>query len=139
MTTGTEFQVGFLDTNSIARYLVRDEPEHARRAAALIESDQPLRISIVVLAETAFVLSRLYRISRKDVVDALTRLLERQNIEAHEIGTELAVQALSLSRPSGRVNYPDALLWAVARQAANACVWTFDERFPADGIDVQSP
>ncbi len=139
MTPSAGAMPGFLDTNSIARYLVRDEPDHARRAAALIESAQPLRISIVVLVELAFVLSKLYRIPRADVVDAITRLLERHNVEAHEIDTDLAVQALSLCRPSGRVNYPDALLWAVARKATPARVWTFDERFPSDGIDVQAP
>ena len=139
MTSSAQAGPGLLDTNSIARYLVKDDPAQARRAAALIEGEEQLRISIVVLAEIAFVLSKLYRIPRGDVVDALTRLLERQNVESHEIDTDLAIQALALCRPSGRVNYPDALLWAVAREANLARVWTFDERFPSDRIDVQSP
>jgi hypothetical protein len=62
----------------------------------------------------------------------------QENIETHGIGTELAIQALQLCRPSGRVNFADALLWAVARAAAPVRVRTFDEKFPMDGIKVQS-
>ena len=129
----------FLDTNSIARYLISDDPEQSKRAATLIESERPLRISIVVLAEVALALAVLYKIARADVVDALTRLLERHNIETHEIQTDLAVRALSMCRPSKRISSPDALLWAVAREAGPSRVWTFDQRFPRHEIEVLEP
>ena len=48
-----------LDTNVVARYLVGDAPQLAARAAALIDSDHPLRISVIALAELGFVLTRL--------------------------------------------------------------------------------
>jgi predicted nucleic-acid-binding protein len=124
--------VEFLDTNTIVRYLVRDDPGMAGRAAALIESDRRLRLSVLILAEIGFVLTKVYRISREQVVDTLTNLLNRENIETHEIGPDLAIQALRLCRPSGRVNFADALLWTVARAAAPASggyparVWSFD-------------
>jgi len=86
-----------------------------------------------------FVLTKFYKVERARAVDALVDFLNRENIEAHEIRTELAIQALQLCRPSGRVNFVDALLWAVARGAALARVWTFDEKFPADGIQVRQP
>jgi predicted nucleic acid-binding protein len=129
----------FLDANPVLRYLIEDNPPQTARARALIESDRPLWISILTLAEVGYVLTRVYRVARADAVDALIGLLDRANIQVHEIETDLAVQALRLCRPSGRVNFADALLWAVARTAAPARVWSFDERFPADGIELRQP
>jgi predicted nucleic acid-binding protein len=69
----------------------------------------------------------------------LIDLLNRENIDTHEVPTEVAIQALRFCRPSGRVNFGDAMLWAVARASAPARVWTFDRRFPADGIERWEP
>jgi predicted nucleic acid-binding protein len=129
---------GLLDTNPIVRYLLGDHAEHSPRARALIESDAALRVSIVTLAEVGYILTRVAAVPRADAVDAMIDLLDRENIEVHEIPTDLAVQALALCRPGGRVNFADAMLWAVARTAATQ-VWTFDQRFPRDGIQVRQP
>src|SRR6266511_3449456 len=101
----------FLDTNTILRYLIQDHPDQTQRAGHLIEGDTPLRISVVVLAEVGFVLTKFYRLERGLAVDTLIELLNRENIEVHELENDLAVQALLLCRPSGRVNFADALLW----------------------------
>jgi predicted nucleic acid-binding protein len=131
--------VEFLDTNAIARYLVEENPEMTARAATLIDSERSLRISVVVLAEVGYLLTKFYRIERARTVGALIDLLNRENVETHEIGTELAIQALRLCEPSGRVSFADALTWAVARLSAPARVWSFDTRFPTEGIDVREP
>jgi predicted nucleic acid-binding protein len=137
--TGESRAVDFLDTNTLARYLIRDNPSMTDRAAALIDSNRPLRVSVVVLAETGYLLTSFYRIERARAVDALVDLLNRDNIEAHEIETDLAIHALRLCQPSGRVSFADALMWAVARSAAPARVWSFDVRFPAEGIELREP
>ena len=129
----------FLDTNAVTRYLLRDHPTHPPRARGLIESERRLRISIVTLAEVGYILTRVGGVSRAEAVDTMVDLLNRENIEVHEVPTELAVQALGLCRPSGRVNFGDAMLWAVARSASPARVWTFDERFPSAGVEVRQP
>lgn len=46
----------FLDSDVICRYLTNDHPELSPRAAALIDSDRRLRVSILILAEVAHVL-----------------------------------------------------------------------------------
>jgi predicted nucleic acid-binding protein len=129
----------FLDTNTLARYLIRDNPAMTDRAAALIDSERSLRIGVVVLAEVGYLLTTFYRIERPRAVDAIIELLNRENIEAHEIATDLAIQALRLCRPSRRVGFADALLWAVARSVGPARVWSFDTRFPIDGIEAREP
>ncbi len=129
----------FLDANAILRYLLADHPEHCARSQALIESERSFRISLITLAEVGHVLTRTAGVPRSDAVDALVQLLNRENLETHEAERDVVIQALDLCRPSGRVNFADAMLWAVARTATPARVWTFDERFPADGIEVRRP
>lgn len=127
-----------LDANPVLRYLLADHPDHFARSQALIESARSFRISVLTLAEIGYVLTRVAGVPREDAVDAMIDLLERENIEAHEVDTDLAIQALRLCRSSGRVNFGDALLWAIAR-TSSARVWTFDERFPSQGIQVEQP
>ncbi len=121
------------------RYLIEDNPPRTAWARTLIESDRRLWISILTLAEVGYVLTRVYRVARADAVDALIELLDRANVQVHEIETDLAIQALRFFRPSGRVNFAGALLRAVARTAAPARVWSFDVRFPPDGIELRQP
>lgn len=125
----------FLDTSVIVRYLVGVPDEHAASARTLLDSDRPLVIPTVALAETAFVLTRNYGVSRADVVDALVRLLGRVNVSVHELPTAIAIQALMLCRPSGRIAFSDALIWAAARTTPERRVVTFDQRFPDTDIE----
>jgi predicted nucleic acid-binding protein len=128
-----------VDTDVLCRYLLNDYPDSlSARAAQLIESEQPLRVSILTLAEAAHVLRSVYGRSGDQIAGALILLLERQNVESFEVITDLAIAALELTRPSGRVSFPDALLWAVAR-SADLRVRSFDRRFPRDGIDLREP
>jgi len=129
----------FLDTSVLARYLVQDHPELGRRAAALIDSSARLSVSLVILTELAFVLTRHYRIGRKQVVAALTELALRENIETHEAPSEVAVEALEMCAPSGRISFADAMAWAIARTSSDATVWSFDRRFPTRGITLREP
>lgn len=106
----------------ICRYLVNDHVEHSPRAARLIDSDRLLRISILTLAEVAHVLRSFYRRTPDQIADGLIQLLERENIATHEIDTDLAIEAIDMTRPSRRISVPDALLWATAQPAAPARV-----------------
>jgi predicted nucleic acid-binding protein len=127
-----------LDANVIVRYLVGDTPDLASRATALIESARHLYIPVVILAEVGFVLTRVYKIDRTRVVDALLDLLGRYNIDPLEITKDKAIEALQLCSPSPRVSFADAMLWAVAHREVGT-VWTFDKRFPEVGILVNEP
>ena len=129
----------FLDTCVLARYLVQDDAAHGARAAALIDSDRPLRIGVVVLAELGFLLTNHYAIDRSQVVDAMLDLLYRHNIEPHEVSSDLVAEALGMCRGSGRVSFADALTWAAARSAGRATIWSYDRRFPSTYISVREP
>lgn len=128
---------GFLDTSVAIRYLVADDPILAERARRIIDGDAVLWLTDGTLAEIAHVLIRIYGIPRAAVVDELIAFIRRPNVRLHGLDPLLAAQALLLCRPSGRVSFADALLWAAARTAGAAAIYTFDERFPADGLAIR--
>ena len=65
------------DTNLLVRYFTGTPDDQYQKAATLIDSDDPLWLSIVTILETAHVLLRIYGITREEVVDGLTDLLRR--------------------------------------------------------------
>jgi predicted nucleic-acid-binding protein len=131
-------EFALLDSSYIVRYLTDDPPEMASQAAAAIDSEQPLWISEVILAESAYVLTSVYKVPRDMVVDSLISLIHRQNIRLTLIPKLLAVEALQLCRDSKRYSFADVLLWAEARHLQAKGIYTFDQRFPK-GIDRLSP
>ena len=127
-----------LDTSVVLRYLTGDPLHMARLSAQLIDGTDDLLISDVAIAEAAHVLTSYYGASRGEVVDHLAFLLRKDNVDTLNLPRELVLEALAKCRPSGRVSVPDALIWAAARSEALP-VYTFDRRFPAEGISVLSP
>ena len=128
-----------VDTNVLVRYLLSDDPEMGRAAARLLDGGRRLGVSLVVLAETAFVLSGDYGVPREEVVHSLVGLLRKRNIEVLGADKDLVASALLLCRPSGRVNYADALINADARTHGVDGLYTFDQRFPSEGLALQRP
>lgn len=123
----------------LVRYLLQDDPEMGQAAARLIDDGRGLGVSLVVLAETAFVLSSNYGAPREEVVDSLVGLLRKRNIEVIGAEKALVASALLLCRPSGRINYADALINADARAHEVGKLYTFDERFPSEGLTLERP
>lgn len=128
---------GFLDTSIVVRYLTGDPPQLAEQAAQIIDREQALKITDVVVVETAYVLTSVYGISREIVVDHLVTFLQKKNIIPFALKKSLVVQALLLCRPSGRVSFADAMVWAAARCAGSRIIFSLDERFPSDSIEIR--
>jgi predicted nucleic acid-binding protein len=128
---------GYLDANISLRYLTGEPPELAARAARIIEGDDDLWLTDGAIAETAYVLTRVYGVPRDQVVTALIDLIQRENIRLYAMEKNLVVQALSFCRPSGRVSFADALLWACARSSNVPRIYTLDARFPNLGVELR--
>jgi predicted nucleic-acid-binding protein len=129
----------FLDTSLLVRYLTADPQELALRAREVIESEAELSVTETALNETAHALRHFYGLTREETVDLLTALLQRRNIAFHGLDKAIVIAALLLCRPSGRVSFGDALIWAVARSLPPSSVYSFDRRFPAEGIELRQP
>ena len=126
-----------LDTNVLLRYLTLSPPHHGAEATALIEGEGAFAVPSVALMETAFALGHFYGVDRGHTVDLLVDLLGKPNVDVLDLPTTLAVEALLLCKPSRRVSFADALIWAAARHSKSAPVYTFDQSFPADEIDLR--
>jgi predicted nucleic-acid-binding protein len=129
----------FLDTNVILRYLTRDHDDMAIRATRTMEREGPLYLTDVVIVEAAYVMTTVYRFPREDIVDGLMAIVQRSNIAMLGLDKATVLDALLLCRPSGRVSFADAMIWAAARSTGSALVYSFDARFPTTGIQVQEP
>lgn len=129
---------GFLDTSMVVRYLRGDPPNLAEQAAQIIDGEEDLQVTDVVLAETAYVLTSVYQVSRSVVVDHLIAFLQKENVSPFALDKGLVLQALLLCRPSGRVSFADAMVWAAARSSGNRVVYSLDERFPDNGLEVRA-
>lgn len=127
-----------LDTSVIVRYLTGEPAVLADRAAAILDGEADLGVTDVVIVETAYVLLSVYEVPRHEVVDHLIALLRKRNV--HPLGPtgDRMLEALLLCRPSGRVSFADAMTWAVARECKIPRIYTFDGRFPEDGIELKA-
>lgn len=80
---------GFADTSLLVRYLTGEPVEMAERAIPVVENTEPLWITPVILAETAYVLQSVYSVEREHIVDTLQSLVMRRNIEMAWLAKEL--------------------------------------------------
>ena len=128
---------GFVDTSMVVRYLMGDPPHLAEQAAQVIDGEEGLQVTDVVLAETAYVLTSVYQVAREVAVDHLIAFLQRENIAPFAIDKGLVLHGLLLCRPSGRVSFADAMVWAAVRSAGEKVVYSLDDRFPDDGLELR--
>ena len=118
-----------LDTNVLIRHITQDDPVQSPRASALIErrlsEDEPGFISVVTLAETAWVLDRSYKYSSAEIAATIGGLLQTNTLAVeNEIEVFLAMTMLK----QGRADFTDALIAALARRAGCSTTMTFDRK-----------
>jgi predicted nucleic-acid-binding protein len=117
-----------LDTNIVVRFLMLDDPAQSARAAQILEAlseDEPGFVSVVVLAETVWVLDRFYRQNRATIAEIVQGLLGADSLVL-EHSAEVAL-ALSAMRDQG-ADFTDALIARIAASAGCSHTLTFDRR-----------
>jgi len=112
-----------VDTNVLLRYIVRDEPTQAARAARELERGERFLVGSIVLCEVVWVLETGYGFSRRDVVVTLERILATAQFEIE--AKDLALAALDDFRRS-TADFSDCLLGRRNRAAGAAETVTFD-------------
>lgn len=127
----------FLDTSFVIRYLTGTPEEEASQAADVIDGGTDLQLDGAALAEAAYVLTTVYRMPRQDVVDQMIGFVGKVNIQTYGIDKSLVIRGLLMCRPSARVSFADALIWAAALSAGADVIYSFDQRFPSDGLEVR--
>jgi predicted nucleic-acid-binding protein len=118
-----------IDTNVLVRYLTQDEPAQSAMATELIEQRLTARnpgfISVVAMVETAWVLSRSYRLEDKDVAAAIERVLQADRLV---VENEQAVFTAMIALKEARGSFADALIGALGATVGCTRTVTVDRK-----------
>ena len=120
-----------LDTNVLARYLTQDDVRQAALASRLIENDltiaRPGFISLVVLAELCWVLSRLYSATMDELADMISDLLNTPQIQVERREVVQAAIRRFTQGKSRKAGLVAALIAELARSEGCSSTVTFDK------------
>lgn len=127
-----------LDTSALLRYLTDDDPRLSAEVARLIEGDERVGLSSLVLLEAAYALrSPPYRRENPQIADALIELLALENVTLFDLSAELASAAIAGVRHLSARHVADALIAAAARQAGADFLVTNDRRFASEVVQIR--
>jgi predicted nucleic-acid-binding protein len=118
-----------LDTNILVRYVTQDDPVQSRIASDVFErrisKANPGFVSVVVMAELAWVLDRAYGFTPAEIASVLERLLQ---LEVLEVERAPAGFIAMIAVRDGTGSFADALIAELATQAGCAHTLTFDRQ-----------
>ena len=118
-----------LDTNVLVRYLAQDDPAQSQTATELIErrlsEAEPGFVSIVAMAEVAWVLERAYRLGGQEIAAAIEGILQS---EVLTVENEQEIFTAMVALKEGRGSFADALIAALGVKAGCSHTVTFDQR-----------
>jgi predicted nucleic-acid-binding protein len=118
-----------IDTNVLVRFFSQDDPIQGALAKRFVlrtlSAENRGHVSLVCLAELAWVLNSNYRTPRETIVDAISHLL----VDARFVVQEArAVWAALDAYQQGLADFADALIAALDRQQGCTHTVTFDRR-----------
>ncbi len=120
-----------LDTNVLARYMTQDDIRQAALARQMIENDltaaRPGFVSLAVLAELCWVLSRLYSVTMDELADMISDLLNTPQIQVERREVVQAAIRRSSHGKSRKAGLVDALSAEIANSEGCSSTATFDK------------
>lgn len=133
---------GIIDTNVFLRAIVGDQPSQAEQSRALLRRIAGGEVTGVLLPtvvlEIVFILEDHYDASRQDVVDALLRLFQIENLQVVD-RTQLIDATIEYRNRRG-ISFADAYHWAMARDHHAGVIVSFDRKLGAvPGIQRREP
>ncbi|BDU50994.1 PIN domain-containing protein [Haliovirga abyssi] len=112
-----------VDANIILRYLLEDHEEHLREAENIIENNDIL-IFNEVIAEVIYVLEKLYKVNRVNIMQGLVDFFSNRSVELEK--EEVVKKALKLFSEK-KLDFVDCLLYAYSFEAGYE-IATFDKK-----------
>lgn len=117
-----------LDTNVLVRYFAQDEPRQATAARRLFQSrltrESPGHVNVITLAETCWVLRRLYAAGPEELIQVVENLLAAPNIVVER--RALVRKALQVFASAPSAGFSDCLIAQLNADAGCAQTLTFD-------------
>ena len=113
-----------VDTNVLVRLLVADDPVQTKRATAFLEARRPVWISTVVLVETVWVLTTVYRWSKAQILAMLHTATNSRDFAFQTVET---VRRAADVYASCKADFSDCLALELARAEGHLPFATFDK------------
>jgi predicted nucleic-acid-binding protein len=117
-----------LDTNILVRYLTQDDPAQSAKAAAIMKrltSASPGFVSVVAIAELAWVLDRSYGLDNREIAESIEKMLQVSELV---IEREQQVFTAMVALKEGWGSFADGLIAALGARAGCASTSTFDRK-----------
>jgi predicted nucleic-acid-binding protein len=111
-----------VDTNVLVRLITRDDSRQSASAEAFIEPGA--WVSVIVLADAMWRISRFYKLSAKEIANAIEMLLNHRDLVLQDAETIAAALELFRAKPS--LGFSDCLMLQLARKAGHLPLGTFD-------------
>lgn len=111
-----------VDSNVLVRLITRDDRTQAAVAEQFIESGA--WVSTVALAETVWVLSKLYELRAPAIITIVEMLLNHERLTVQD--SDAVSSALEVFRTRPALGFADCLLVELARKAGHLPFGTFD-------------
>lgn len=83
-----------VDTNVLVRALVRDDVPQGRAASKLLKQAEVIAVTMPCLCELVWVLLRVYRFERKEILAAIEALLSAGNVSVDRVAVEAGLAVL---------------------------------------------
>lgn len=123
-------EAGIIDANVFLRAIVGDQPSQAEQSRALlgrIANGEVTGILLpTVVLEIVFILEDHYDASRQDVVDALLRLFQTENLQV--VDRIQLIDATVEYRNRRNISFADAYHCAMARDFHDGVIVSFDRK-----------
>jgi len=113
--------MSLVDTNIILRYLLNDIPEQSEVARLELKKDN-VKILTQVVAEVIYVLSKIYKINRKEISENLLKIFSLDGVIVEN--EEIVVFAVA-EYGNSKLDFVDELLYANSK-IRGTMVKTFD-------------
>lgn len=113
--------MSLVDTNIILRYLLNDIPEQSEIARLELKKDN-VKILTQVVAEVIYVLSKIYKINRKEISENLLKIFSLDGVIVEN--EEIVVFAVA-EYGNSKLDFVDELLYANSK-IRGTMVKTFD-------------
>ncbi len=111
-----------VDTNVLVRLITRDEPRQVNAAESFVVKGA--WVSLLVLAETVWVLDAVYEIGHAKMASAVEMLLAHKDLTIED--SDVALAALAQFRLKPKLGFADCLMFEIARKAGHTPLGTFD-------------
>jgi predicted nucleic-acid-binding protein len=127
-----------IDTNVLVRFLTEDDERQTELATAAIEAADSVVVSTTVLCETVWVLSRAFKLPRREITEVLSAFIASERVEVNRLEAEAGLRYLSLGG-----DFADGVIRLHAERSRADRLVTFDRDFarasPASLVELILP